>query len=67
MVGFKLLVDTNIVIALEDPRPVEAPLAELIRLCNEHSVRIFVDGAIVSVTSFGGAPSSEPNLEEGLN
>jgi ribosomal protein S18 acetylase RimI-like enzyme len=45
MVDFKLLVDTNIVIALEDPQPVEAPLAELVRLCNEHSVGIFVDGA----------------------
>ena len=45
MVGFKLLVDTNIVIALEDPQPVEAPLAELVRLCNEYSVGIFVDGA----------------------
>lgn len=45
MVDFKLLVDTNIVIALEDPRLVEASLAELVRLCNEYSVGIFVDGA----------------------
>jgi hypothetical protein len=45
MVGIKLLVDTNIVIALEDPQPVEASLAELVRLCNEHSVGIFVDEA----------------------
>jgi hypothetical protein len=45
MAGFKLLVDTNIVIALEDPQPVEASLAELVRLCNEYSVGIFVDEA----------------------
>lgn len=32
-------------IALEDPQPVEASLAELFRLCNEHSVGLFVDGA----------------------
>jgi hypothetical protein len=45
MAGFKLLVDTNIVIALEDPQPVEASLSELVRLCNEYSVGIFVDEA----------------------
>ena len=45
MAAFKLLVDTNVVIALEDPQPVQASLAELIRLCNEHSIGIFVDGA----------------------
>jgi ribosomal protein S18 acetylase RimI-like enzyme len=45
MADFKLLVDTNIVIALEDPHLVEASLAELVRLSNEHSVGIFVDGA----------------------
>jgi predicted nucleic acid-binding protein len=45
MISFNLLVDTNVVIALEDPQPVEASLAELFRLCNEHSVGLFVDGA----------------------
>jgi hypothetical protein len=45
MADFKLLVDTNIVIALEDPQPVEASLAELVRLCSEHAVGIFVDEA----------------------
>src|SRR5258706_13947798 len=45
MADFKLLVDTNVVIALEDPQPVQASLAELFRLCNEHSVGLFVDGA----------------------
>jgi hypothetical protein len=31
MADFKLLVDTNVVIALEDPQPVQASLAELFR------------------------------------
>src|SRR5690348_16566101 len=45
MSNFKLLVDTNVVIGLEDPRPVDASLAELVRLAQEHSVGLFVDGA----------------------
>jgi hypothetical protein len=45
MNSFKLLVDTNIVIALEDPQPVQAALAELVRLAGEHGVGVFVDGA----------------------
>ena len=32
-------------IALEDPRPVQASLAELVRLSGEHGVGLFVDGA----------------------
>jgi GNAT superfamily N-acetyltransferase len=42
---FKLLIDTNVVIGLEDAQPVQASLAELVRLCNEHAVGLFVDGA----------------------
>jgi hypothetical protein len=45
MSNFKLLVDTNIVIALEDPQPVQASLAELVRLSGEYGVGLFVDGA----------------------
>jgi hypothetical protein len=45
MSNFKLLVDTNILIALEDPQPVQASLAELVRLSGEHGVGVFVDGA----------------------
>ncbi|TWB12957.1 acetyltransferase (GNAT) family protein [Nitrospirillum amazonense] len=45
MNGFKLLIDTNIVIRLEDAQPVQASLAELVRLCTENSVGLFVDGA----------------------
>jgi GNAT superfamily N-acetyltransferase len=42
---FKILIDTNIVIGLEDPRPVQASLAELVRLSNAHAIGLFVDGA----------------------
>lgn len=45
MNGFTLLIDTNIVIGLEDAQAVQASLAELVRLSNEHSVGLFVDGA----------------------
>jgi hypothetical protein len=45
MDDFKLLVDTNVVIGLEDPQPVQASLAELARLCSENNVGLFVDGA----------------------
>jgi hypothetical protein len=45
MSNFKLLVDTNIVIALEDPQLVQASLAELVRLSGEHGIGLFVDGA----------------------
>jgi GNAT superfamily N-acetyltransferase len=45
MTRFKLLIDTNVVIGLEDAQPVQAALAELARLSNEHSVGLFVDGA----------------------
>jgi GNAT superfamily N-acetyltransferase len=45
MRDFKLLIDTNVVIGLEDPQPVQASLAELVRLSSEHKVGLFVDGA----------------------
>jgi hypothetical protein len=45
MNGFKLLIDTNVVIGLEDAQPVQASLAELVRLSGEHGVGVFVDGA----------------------
>jgi GNAT superfamily N-acetyltransferase len=45
MDGFKLLIDTNVVIGLEDAQPVEASLAELVRLSSEYAVGLFVDGA----------------------
>ena len=42
----KLLIDTNVVIGLEDHRPVDAVLGELLRLCGKHSVHVFVDAAV---------------------
>lgn len=45
MNGFKLLIDTNVVIGLEDAQPVQASFAELVRLSGEYGVRLFVDGA----------------------
>src|SRR3954453_9251515 len=42
---FKLLIDTHVVIGLEDPKPVEARLAEISRLSNEHGVGLFVESA----------------------
>jgi ribosomal protein S18 acetylase RimI-like enzyme len=45
MAGFKFLVDTNVVIGLEDAHAVDASFAELVRLCAEHGVGLFVDGA----------------------
>jgi ribosomal protein S18 acetylase RimI-like enzyme len=46
MSEFKFLIDTNIVIGLEDNRPVDAGLTELARRCSENSVRLFVDSAV---------------------
>ena len=45
MSDFKILVDTNVVIGLEDPQPVQVSLAELVRLSSEHAVGLFVEGA----------------------
>src|SRR3984893_11175694 len=45
MNDFKLLFDTNVVIGREDAQPVQVPLADLVRLSNEHAVGLFVDGA----------------------
>jgi hypothetical protein len=45
MTSFKLLIDTNVIIGLEDAVPVQASLADLVRLSSEHSVGLFVDGA----------------------
>jgi ribosomal protein S18 acetylase RimI-like enzyme len=45
MAGFKILIDTNVVIGLEDARPVEHAFAEIARLCSEHKVDLFIDSA----------------------
>lgn len=46
MSSFKFLIDTNIVIGLEDDRLVEASFAELARKCSKHNIRKFVHGAV---------------------
>src|SRR5262245_42309936 len=43
---FKILIDTNVVIGLEDAQPVQASLSELVRVSSEHSVGLFVDAAV---------------------
>jgi L-amino acid N-acyltransferase YncA len=45
MSGFKLLVDTNVIIGLEDPQPVQKSLSDLVRIAAEYNVGLFVDGA----------------------
>lgn len=45
MAEFKILIDTNVVIGLEDPQPVQASFAEVVRLSSQHGVGLFVDGA----------------------
>ena len=45
MNDFKLLIDTNVLIGLEDAQPVQVSLAELVRLSSENAVGLFVDGA----------------------
>jgi GNAT superfamily N-acetyltransferase len=45
MAGYKFLIDTNVVIGLEDDKAVDASVAELARICSESAVGIFVDGA----------------------
>src|SRR6266478_3296604 len=45
MSGFKLLVDTNVIIGLEDPQHVQKSLADLVRIAAEYNVGLFVDRA----------------------
>jgi ribosomal protein S18 acetylase RimI-like enzyme len=44
--AFKFLIDTNVVIGLEDNSPVDARLTELARKCSTYGVRLFVDSAV---------------------
>jgi hypothetical protein len=45
MAGFKLLIDTNVIIGLEDPQPVQRSLADLVRISAENNIGLFVHGA----------------------
>jgi ribosomal protein S18 acetylase RimI-like enzyme len=44
--AFKFLIDTNVVIGLEDNTLVDARLAELARKCSSYGVRLFIDSAV---------------------
>lgn len=48
MSGFKLLIDTNVFIGLEDPKRVDPTSAEVVRKCGEHSVGLFVHEAALA-------------------
>lgn len=48
MSEFKLLIDTNVFIGLEDPKRVDPALAEIVRKCGEHAVSVFVHDAALS-------------------
>ena len=45
MSDFKLLIDTNVVIGLEDDHKVERSFARFHQKCSEYGVRVFVHGA----------------------
>ena len=45
MTDRKLLIDTNVFIGLEDQREVAPEFAELLQLCNQHSIHVFVHDA----------------------
>jgi ribosomal protein S18 acetylase RimI-like enzyme len=47
MAGLKLLLDTNILIALEDPKPLEPALAALSQKAQLHGLVLFIDEAAV--------------------
>src|SRR5271169_3471871 len=44
----KILIDTNVFIALEDQREVAPEFASMLQLCSQHGVRVFVHGAAVA-------------------
>jgi len=44
----KLLIDTNVFIGLEDQREVAPEFAELLQLCNQHVVHVFIHEAAVA-------------------
>ncbi|PZO47806.1 MAG: GNAT family N-acetyltransferase [Alphaproteobacteria bacterium] len=43
----KVLIDTNVFIGLEDPKPVSPAGAELVRKCGEHAVALFIHQAAI--------------------
>ena len=57
MAGLKLLLDTNIVIALEDPRTVPPGMAALVQKAQLHGLTLFLDDACIADIE------RDPNLE----
>ena len=43
--GRSFLIDTNIIIQLEDPKPVQVEFSEMVRRCQEHGVTLYVHEA----------------------
>ena len=51
MSEFKLLIDTNVFIGLEDSKRVDPVSAEIVRKCGEHAVSVFVhDAALLDIS-----------------
>lgn len=51
MSEFKLLIDTNVFIGLEEPKRVDPASAEIVRKCAEHAVEIFIhDAALLDIS-----------------
>jgi len=42
---WSFLIDTNIIIQLEDPKPVQVEFSEMVRRCQEHGVTLYVHEA----------------------
>jgi len=45
---YKILIDTNVFIGLEDAKPVSSAAADLVRKCAEHGISLFIHAASVS-------------------
>jgi ribosomal protein S18 acetylase RimI-like enzyme/rRNA-processing protein FCF1 len=43
----KFLLDTNIVVGIEDNRPIDSTFSLLARKCSEHAIKLFIDSAII--------------------
>ena len=65
MSAFKLLIDTNIFIGLEDPKRVDPALAEIARKCAHNDVGVFVhDAALVDIGRDKDAARREVSLSK---
>jgi len=42
----RLLIDTNVVLGLEDNQPLDAALGELLQLCGRHSLHVLIEAAV---------------------